>query len=204
MGVRPIAQEDEVRAIDAIVLGFVADPMTRWVWPCSHQYLAAMPRFVRAFGGPGFEWGGGYCTSDFVGAALWLPPEVHPDEERLDELMESTAASPAQEAGPAIFKQMATYHPRSRTGTCHSLGWILRIRTKVMAMRSCCTRSSGAIATSCPRTSSPRTRGMCPSTAGTGSRHSARYRPAPRLHSCRCCDVRVERLFSRAGNRRPA
>ena len=71
-----------------------------------------MPRFVRAFGGPGFACGGGYCTSDFVGAALWLPPGVHPDEERLDELMESTAAPAAQEAGPAIFKQMATYHPK--------------------------------------------------------------------------------------------
>jgi len=112
LDVRAITQEDEVRAIDAVVLGFVADPMTRWVWPRSHQYLAAMPRFIRAFGGPGFACGGGLCTSDFVGAALWLPPGVHPDEERLNELMEGTASPAAQGAGPAIFKQMATYHPK--------------------------------------------------------------------------------------------
>jgi GNAT superfamily N-acetyltransferase len=111
LGVRPIAQEDEVRAIDTVVLAFAADPMTRWVWPESHEYLTTMPKFVRAFGGPGFARGGGHCTSNLAGAALWLPPGVEPDEERLDELMESTASQAAQEAGPAIFEEMAKYHP---------------------------------------------------------------------------------------------
>jgi ribosomal protein S18 acetylase RimI-like enzyme len=36
---------------------------------------------------------------------------VHSDEERLGELMETTASPAAREAGAAIFEQMATYHP---------------------------------------------------------------------------------------------
>ena len=111
MNVRTMTMDDEIAAIDAIVLAFVRDPMTRWVWPNSHQYLAAMPRFVRAFGGAAFSRGGAFCSDDFAGAALWLPPAVHPDEERLGELMETTGSQAARKAGPAIFEQMAKYHP---------------------------------------------------------------------------------------------
>ena len=73
--------------------------------------MAAMPRFVRAFGGAAFAQGGAFCSDEYAGAALWLRPGVHPDEERLVELMESTASPDAREAGDAIFEQMAKYHP---------------------------------------------------------------------------------------------
>lgn len=112
MKVRTMTPDDENRAIDTIALGFAGDPMTRWVWPHAHQYLAAMPRFVRAFGGAAFSRGGAFCSEDYAGAALWLRPGVHPDEERLGELMESTASAAAREAGGAIFEQMAKYHPK--------------------------------------------------------------------------------------------
>ena len=98
MKVRTMTPDDENRAIDTIALGFAGDPMTRWVWPHAHQYLAAMPRFVRAFGGAAFSEGGAFCSEDYAGAALWLRPGVHPDEERLGELMESTASAAAREA----------------------------------------------------------------------------------------------------------
>ena len=112
MDVRMMTAEDEIAAIGTVALAFVADPITRWVWPEAHQYLAAMPRFVRAFGGGAFAYGGAYCTDKYAGAALWLPPGVHPDGERLDEIMESTASPAAREAGPVMFEQMAMYHPK--------------------------------------------------------------------------------------------
>ena len=70
--------DDEVAAIATVTLAFAADPVTRWTWPHTHQYLAAMPRFVRAFGGGAFRHGGAYCTSDYAGAALWLHPVCTP------------------------------------------------------------------------------------------------------------------------------
>lgn len=112
MNVRTMTPNDEVRAVDTVVLAFVADPMTRWVWPDSHQYLSAMPRFIRAFGGAAFSNDGAFCSGEFAGAALWLAPGVHPDGERLDELMEHTASPAAREAGSAIFEEMAKYHPK--------------------------------------------------------------------------------------------
>ena len=109
--VRAMSADDEVEAIATVVLAFSADPVTRWTWPHSHQYLAAMPRFVRAFGGSAFTHGGAYCMSEYTGAALWLPPGVHPDEGALGELMKSTASAAAREEGPAIFELMRKYHP---------------------------------------------------------------------------------------------
>lgn len=41
--VRTIRAADEVRAIDTIVMAFAADPVARWCWPDSHQYLTSMP-----------------------------------------------------------------------------------------------------------------------------------------------------------------
>jgi ribosomal protein S18 acetylase RimI-like enzyme len=109
--VRTLTADDEVSAIDAVVLAFAADPVTRWAWPHPHQYMAAMPRFVRAFGGRAFAHGSAYGTDKCVGAALWLPPGVHPDEDRLGELMETTASPSARADGSAVFEQMAKYHP---------------------------------------------------------------------------------------------
>ena len=103
--------DDEGPAIDAIVLAFAADPVARWTWPNPHQYLAAMPRLVRAFGGNAFANGGAHCIEGYAGAALWLPPGIHPDEDKLLAVMQSTAPSPHCDDVLSTFEQMAQYHP---------------------------------------------------------------------------------------------
>jgi ribosomal protein S18 acetylase RimI-like enzyme len=103
-----MAAADEDPAVETIVLAFAADPMARWTWPEAHQYLAAMPRMVRAFGGRAFSNGSAFCTDGYAGTALWLPPGVHSDEEALGAVVQSTISRPE---APAIFEQMATYHP---------------------------------------------------------------------------------------------
>lgn len=109
--VRTLTPDDEEPAIETIVLAFAADPMARWTWPNARQYLAAMPRLARAFGGRTFALGSALATGDYAGAALWLPPGVEPDEAGLNELMQSTLAPSQQEHGSTIFEQMAKHHP---------------------------------------------------------------------------------------------
>jgi ribosomal protein S18 acetylase RimI-like enzyme len=109
--VRTMTADDEARAVATIVVAFAADPMTRWTWPDAHQYLAAFPRMVRAFGGKAFGLGSAYVVGDYAGAALWLPPGTAPDEEALGAVMQDTLSPERLEQGPAIFEQMATYHP---------------------------------------------------------------------------------------------
>jgi ribosomal protein S18 acetylase RimI-like enzyme len=102
---------DENSAAATVVLAFAADPMARWTWPQAHQYLAAMPRMVRAFGSKAFSNGSAWCTDDYVGVAMWLPPGVHSDEEGLGAVIESTVAGSLRPETDELFEQMATYHP---------------------------------------------------------------------------------------------
>jgi GNAT superfamily N-acetyltransferase len=102
---------DESAAVATIVLAFAADPVARWTWPGSQQYLAAMPRLVRAFGGKAFTHGGAHCVGAYAGAALWLPPGVEPDEEALGEVLQDTVEPSQFEAVVATFSEMAKYHP---------------------------------------------------------------------------------------------
>lgn len=81
--VRTMTPADEVPAIATVVLAFAADPVARWSWPDSHQYLANMPSLTRAFGGRAFAHDSAHATGGYAGAALWLPPGVTADEETL-------------------------------------------------------------------------------------------------------------------------
>ena len=107
--VRGLSKGDEASAIGTIVLAFAADPTARWTWPGSREFLDGMPRLVRAFGGNAFAHGGAIGTD--AGAALWLPPSVHPDEEMMAEVMRATVPASRHDEVFATFEQMAKYHP---------------------------------------------------------------------------------------------
>lgn len=109
--VRTMTAADEDAAVNTIVLAFAADPVARWTWPNAPQFLAAMPKLVRAFGGNAFAQGSAYGTAGQEGAALWLPPGVQPDEEAMGAVMASTVPPAELDAVMSTFEQMATYHP---------------------------------------------------------------------------------------------
>ena len=98
-------------AISTIVLGFAADPMARWAWPDSSQYLRTMPRVVNAFGGRAFEHGTAYVTQGARAAALWLPPGVEPDEAEMSAIMEESVRREISEDISTVMKGMAEHHP---------------------------------------------------------------------------------------------
>ncbi len=102
---------DAEHAIATLVLAFSSDPPSRWAWPDPRQYLTSFPDFVKGLGGRAFEHGTAYCLRGYAGAALWLPPGVHPDEEALVELIKRTIAAEDQEAMFAVVEQMGRYHP---------------------------------------------------------------------------------------------
>jgi ribosomal protein S18 acetylase RimI-like enzyme len=101
---------DEAAVIDALTLAFSSDPAARWSWPDPKTYLETFPRFAKAFGGAAFGHGSAHRIG-FAGAALWLPPDVNPDEATLGELMQSTVAEETQRDAMQVMQQMASYHP---------------------------------------------------------------------------------------------
>jgi ribosomal protein S18 acetylase RimI-like enzyme len=109
--VKTAKPSEEAHVIDALRLAFVADPATRWVWSDPHMYLENFPRFAKAFGGRAFEHGTAYYVDGYAGAALWLPPNIHPDVETLASLLQSTGSDKAQKDALGVFEQMGSYHP---------------------------------------------------------------------------------------------
>jgi ribosomal protein S18 acetylase RimI-like enzyme len=103
---------DEGPAVAVMVLAFGSDPAARWTWPDPEQYLVHFPKLVRVLGGQAFAHGSAYYVDGYVGAALWLPPDVGPDEDALSTLLQSTGSASAQEDLAALFEQMGRYHPR--------------------------------------------------------------------------------------------
>ena len=109
--VKTSTELDESAIIDTLKLAFVADPATRWVWPDPQKYLDNFSMFAKAFGGKAFAHRSAQYVGNYSGAALWLPPNVHPDVDLLIELLQSTGSDEAKKDGPVIFEKMSGYHP---------------------------------------------------------------------------------------------
>lgn len=111
LSIRTTTAADEASAIATVVLAFSTDPVARWCWPDPNQYVENMPGFIRAFAGGAFEHNGAYCSNDHAGAALWLPPNVHSDEQALGDIMQRTLSDETRNDLFAVFEQLAGYHP---------------------------------------------------------------------------------------------
>jgi ribosomal protein S18 acetylase RimI-like enzyme len=109
--VKSAGADNRASAISTIVLGFAADPMTRFAWPDPSEYLRTMHRMVNAFGGRAFEHGTAYITEGACAAALWLPPGVEPDEAEMGAIMEESVRPEIAGDIGAIMKGMAEHHP---------------------------------------------------------------------------------------------
>lgn len=107
-----VAEEaDERRVIDTLVLAFGADPLARWFYPTASDYLNYYPEFIRRYGGRAFDHGTAYYVDDFSAVALWLPPDVHPDEEALVALLEETLSEERQKQAWSVFEKIDSYLP---------------------------------------------------------------------------------------------
>lgn len=104
-------EHDAEPIVHSLVLAFSADPAVRWMYPHPQQYLTSFPNFIRAFAGKAFQYQTAYYVEGCAGAALWLPPNVSPDDDELVALLQRTVSQQVQEEVFAVFEQMSQYHP---------------------------------------------------------------------------------------------
>lgn len=109
--IKTATESDEARVIDVLVLAFSTDPGARWTWPDPHKYLTHFREFVKALGGKAFTHSSAYYIEGYAAAALWLPPNVHPDEDVMSTLFERTAADEVRNDSAKLFKEMGSYRP---------------------------------------------------------------------------------------------
>ena len=99
-------------AIAVVTMGFSTDPVARWTYPDTYRYVTHFPEFIIGIAGKAFEYGSAYYVEGFAAAALWLPPDVHPDEEVLIRLIEETISDRIKEDLFPVLEQMGNYHPK--------------------------------------------------------------------------------------------
>jgi hypothetical protein len=107
--IRTATLADAPRVTELIVSAFETDPAARWMYPNVWDYRVYFPEFVRAFGGGAFASGTAHIFENYDGAALWLPPGAHPDEDALMALIGNTTPEELQPALMAIFEEMDSY-----------------------------------------------------------------------------------------------
>jgi len=98
-------------AVALMTAGFVDDPVCRYLYPALTQYLEHFPDYVRIYGAPGLAHGGTHLAGD-LGAALWVPPNMHPDEDALDALLARSVAQDARSELFAVYAAFDRAHPR--------------------------------------------------------------------------------------------
>ena len=81
------SEEDGVLA--TLTLAFSTDPGVRWYFPAPAQYYSYFPEFSKAYGGKAFDHETAYYVGEYVGAALWLPPDVQPDIDAIGGVMQA-------------------------------------------------------------------------------------------------------------------
>ena len=104
--------------VSLITLAFANDPAGRRLYPDQLQYLTFFPEFVRLYGGPAFGCGGAHFVEGNatviegkMGAALWLAPDVHADDDALGRLLERSVADGAKAELFAVYDAMKQHHP---------------------------------------------------------------------------------------------
>jgi len=99
---------DQAAVHSTLTLAFGRDPMARY----AHTHLMAFPRLAVAFAASAFARGTAYRIGGFAGAALWLPPDLQPDEEALGVLMQETVPAEIQADAGQVMEQMGALHPK--------------------------------------------------------------------------------------------
>jgi ribosomal protein S18 acetylase RimI-like enzyme len=102
---------DKQQIIDTLVLAFSADPFERWLYHDPHTYLTNFPIFIDAITTRAFETDNAYYVDNYAGTALWLPPNVHLDEELIIASVEQTINKQKQTDTIAFMEQMGRFHP---------------------------------------------------------------------------------------------
>ena len=107
----PVSQAEQPGVYATLTLAFAADPVERWLYPGSQQYLAHFPGFLAAFGGRAFAARTVWKLGEFAAVALWLPPGTEADGDAIVTALAQTVAEEKHEDMFAVLGQMDAAHP---------------------------------------------------------------------------------------------
>ncbi len=111
MSFSAVSDGDQARVYATLVSAFMDDPVERWLYPESQQYLTHFPEFLAAFGGRAFDEHTVWSLGDFSAVALWLPPGTEADGEQIVAVLTDSASPGLHGDLFAVLDQMDEAHP---------------------------------------------------------------------------------------------
>lgn len=109
--IRTANREELDKVLDTVTLAFAADPLMRWFYPGSDAYLSNYRQLINAYCGVSVAEGATFVADDLGGAALWMPPGLAVDEEKLGAFVVDSIRPQIQEDFMALMAEMDRYHP---------------------------------------------------------------------------------------------
>ena len=103
------SEEDSVLA--ALTLAFSADPGIRWYFTTPPQFYTYFQEFTRAYGGKAFDNDAAYYVGEYVGAALWLPPDVQPNNDEIVGVMQAALSEEKLALAGEFIERVEKSHP---------------------------------------------------------------------------------------------
>jgi GNAT superfamily N-acetyltransferase len=107
-----VPESGQAQAIATLVSAFTDDPVERWLYPESQQYLEQFPKLVAAFGGEAFEGQTAWMLGEFSAVALWMAPGSEPNGEAIVEVLSESVSPEKHEDTFEVLEQMDECHPR--------------------------------------------------------------------------------------------
>jgi ribosomal protein S18 acetylase RimI-like enzyme len=106
-----VREDDQAKAYETLVSAFTDDPVERWLYPDTSDYLAHFPVFLKAFGGRAFDAQCVWTLAEFGAVAMWLPPGTEPDGDAILATMMTTVDVTKHDDMLAVLEQMDAAHP---------------------------------------------------------------------------------------------
>lgn len=103
--------KDLATATDILLLAFADDPPVRWMYPDLRKYLQSFPKFIDAFAGRAFTHKSAFFAEQDCAVALWIPPNVAPDELAVQAVLEQTIAPEHLATMQQVFEALDHFHP---------------------------------------------------------------------------------------------
>jgi ribosomal protein S18 acetylase RimI-like enzyme len=103
---------DRGRTLATLTSAFAADPVERWLWPDAAEYAEHYPKFAEVFSDGAIEAGTVWQLDDYAAVAVWMPPGVEPDPERIGPVLRASVAAERHEDMFSVLEQMEAVHPK--------------------------------------------------------------------------------------------
>ncbi len=87
----PIPAADADIAYATLISAYRDDPVHRWLYPDDDTYRSTLPTLIEAVGGASFGMSTAWRLGDSA-VALWVPPGVQPDAERIGQVLLETVS----------------------------------------------------------------------------------------------------------------